>query len=123
MSSIKSKETKFELLFIANLKKNTRKSFKTNVSEIRGKPDIVYVKYNLCIFLDSDFWHGWQYTRWKHKLKTDFWFNKIESNKRRDKQVTAYLRRNGWIVLRLWEHNIKKDIQKEIDKILAIINS
>lgn len=122
MSKIKSKDTKFESDFISCLKRQTRKSFKLNVKEIKGCPDIVFEKYRVCIFLDSDFWHGWQYSRWKDKLKTDFWFNKIESTRKRDKQTTAYLRRNGWIVLRIWEHNIKNNIQKEINKILKLIN-
>ena len=78
MSKIRSKETKFEREFILRLKKSTRKKFKVNVTSIKGKPDIVFEKHKVCVFLDSDFWHGWQYPRWKHLLKDDFWREKIK---------------------------------------------
>lgn len=117
MSRIRSSNTKFENRFIGELKKRTKKKFKINVKEIKGKPDIVFEKQRLCIFLDSDFWHGWQYPRWKHLLKNDFWREKIENNRKRDKKTTAYLRENGWLVLRFWAHEILKDSNKTMRKI------
>lgn len=122
MSKIRSKATKFESDFINILKKRTRKKYKLNVRELKGSPDIVFNMYKLCIFLDSDFWHGWQYPRWKHLLKNDFWRKKIEANRARDRKNTAWLHRNGWSVLRIWEHNIKNDIDKEINRILEKLN-
>lgn len=117
MSKIRSRDTKFEKDFITTLKKITGKSFQTNVSSIKGKPDIVFLKKRVCIFLDSDFWHGWYYNRWKHLLKNDFWRTKIENNRKRDRKTTIYLRKNGWIVLRFWEHQIK-----DKDKAQKILN-
>lgn len=122
MSKIRSRGTKFEKDFLEKFKSTTRKRYRLNVKEIKGKPDIVFEGYKLCVFLDSDFWHGWQYPRWKHLLKNDFWRSKIEANRARDKKNTAWLRRNGWTVLRLWEHNIKIDSAKEISKILELLN-
>lgn len=123
MSKIRSRDTHFELSFLNILKKNIKKRFETNVPDIKGKPDIVFRKYKVCVFLDSDFWHGWQYPRWKHVLKTDFWVNKIEGNRRRDRRITAYLRRKGWTVLRFWEHRLEnkpcaaiKAIEAALDK-------
>jgi len=110
MSKIRSKNTKFEREFISVLRKSTRKKFKTNVAAIIGKPDIVFSKDKVCVFLDSDFWHGWQYPRWKHLLKNDFWRNKIENNRKRDKKVTLFLRKNSWKVIRIWEHDLKLDL-------------
>lgn len=108
MSKIRSRDTKFEQEFIVSLRKITRKKFQTNVPSIKGKPDIVFQKDKTCIFLDSDFWHGWYYPRWKHLLKNSFWREKIEKNRKRDRKITVYLRKNGWTVLRFWEHEIKK---------------
>ena len=121
MSKIRSKDTKFEKEFIAALKKATRKKFKTNVASIKGKPDIVFEKDKVCVFLDSDFWHGWQYPRWKHLLKNDFWRTKIENNRKRDKKTTAYLRRHGWKVIRIWEHNITKKRVQILNKLLKLL--
>ena len=119
MAKIRSKDTKLERNFIAKLKKATRKKFLTNVSVIKGKPDIVFLRDRVCVFIDSDFWHGWQYPRLKHLLKNDFWREKIENNRRRDRRTTIYLRANGWFVLRFWEHQIggEHELKIAINKI------
>lgn len=121
MSRIRSSNTKLENEFIAALNINTRKKFVVNDVLVFGKPDIVFRKQRLCIFLDSDFWYGWQYPRWKRLLKNDFWRLKIERNRRRDRRVTQTLRRKGWIVLRFWEHNIKKDGQLCVRRVLEAL--
>ena len=120
MSKIRSRDTKFEQEFFVFLRKATRKKFQTNVFSIKGKPDFVFQKDRVCIFLDSNFWHGWYYPRWKHLLKNDFWREKIENNRKRDRKITVYLRKNGWTVLRFWEHQIKNS-DKSIRKILQKI--
>ncbi|MCX5642316.1 MAG: DUF559 domain-containing protein [Candidatus Omnitrophica bacterium] len=117
MAKIRSRDTKFEQEFITFLRKFTRKKFQTNVALIKGKPDIVFQGDKVCIFLDSNFWHGWYYPRWKHLLKNDFWRDKIENNRKRDKKTTLYLRKNGWIILRFWEHEIKANRSKIIKHI------
>jgi len=122
MSKIKSRDTKFEKEFVKLLKQSLRHKFETNVLDIKGKPDIVFRKKKLCIFLDSDFWHGWYYPRWKHLLKDDFWRNKIENNRKRDIKTTRYLRRKDYIVLRYWEHQIKKTPNKVILRIKEKLN-
>ncbi len=123
MSRIRSKNTQFERDFIESLCERTRLKFSVNDKSIRGKPDIVFQRRKICVFLDSDFWHGWQYPRWKHLLKDDFWRDKIEKNRKRDQRNTAYLRRQGWKVVRLWEHNIKFNFQGSIDKVLSELQS
>lgn len=123
MSKIKSTRTKFENDFIAQFKKEIKVKYRLNASDVRGKPDILIPKYKICIFLDSDFWHGWQYPRWSHQLKNDFWRNKIEKNRKRDKITTRYLRANGWSVIRLWEHKIRVDCKREINKIRVCIDN
>lgn len=117
MSKIRSRGTKFEQEFIVALRKATRKKFKTNVASIKGKPDIVFQKDKVCVFLDSNFWHGWYYPRWKHLLKNGFWREKIENNRGRDRRTTAFLRKDGWTVLRFWEHEVKKNLKKIIAEI------
>ena len=123
MSKVRSKDTKFEKNFVVALQKSIRKKFKTNVASIKGKPDIVFPKEKVCVFLDSDFWHGWYYSRWRHLLKNDFWREKIENNRKRDKKTTIYLRRNGWIVLRFWEHALKKNSEGAVKKITKTLRA
>ena len=118
MSKIRSRNTKFEQEFIVTLRKVTRKKLQTNVALVKGKPDIVFLKDRVCIFLDSDFWHGWYYPQWKHLLKNDFWREKIENNRRRDIKITSYLSKKGWTVLRFWEHDIKQNSTKVVSHIM-----
>ncbi len=118
MAKIHSRDTKFEQEFIVALRKATRKKFQTNVASIKGKPDIVFQKDKVCVFLDSNFWHGWYYPRWKHLLKNNFWREKIQNNRKRDRKTTAYLRKNGWVVLRFWEHDIKQKSAKAVSRIM-----
>jgi DNA mismatch endonuclease (patch repair protein) len=108
----------FESDFIKALKKQTPLKFSVNVTTIAGKPDIVFSEQKVCVFLDSDFWHGWQYPRWKHLLKNKFWRDKIERNRTRDRKITLYLRKKGWTVLRIWEHLINNNGVDQIVKAL-----
>ena len=118
MSKIRSKNTKFEGEFIAVASEKISNSFITHVRALVGTPDIVFEREKVCVFLDSDFWHGWQYPRWKHLLKDDFWREKIHKNRRRDIRNTRLLKRTGWKVIRIWEHQIKLSPEKAINKIL-----
>lgn len=117
MSRVLSKNTKFELNFIELLTVSTNKPFLTHIKALHGNPDIVFPEQKVCVFLDSDFWHGWQYPRWKHLLKNDFWKEKIQNNRKRDVRNTRRLKKEGWKIIRIWEHNIKKDPTPYIDKI------
>lgn len=118
MSKIRSKNTKLETDFIQLLRSKTKFRFLTHQREIRGCPDIVFKSRKICVFIDSDFWHGWQFPRWKETLKNDFWKTKIANNRKRDRSTTVYLRKHDWKVIRIWEHEIKKDKAASIDKII-----
>ena len=117
ISKIRSRNTKFEENFVRELRKKIKIKFKLNYQLIKGKPDIVFNDRKVCVFLDSDFWHGWQYPRWKHLLKNNFWRSKIETNRKRDRRVTYFLRRKGWNVVRLWEHGITNNTDGTLQRI------
>jgi DNA mismatch endonuclease (patch repair protein) len=123
MSKIRSKNTKFEEEFIALASLKFSNSFITHVRALKGTPDMVFEREKVCVFLDSDFWHGWQYPRWKHLLKDDFWREKISKNRQRDIRNTRLLKGNGWKVIRIWEHQIKLYPEKAIDRILNSLKS
>jgi len=72
-----------------------------------GNPDFIIKRKKIAIFCDGDFWHGYKYDS-KKKPAKKFWRNKIEGNMRRDKKISRKLRREGWSVLRFWEHDIEK---------------
>jgi len=89
--------------------------FRKNVKSLPGKPDIVFVRARVVIFCDGDFWHGRNWKKLKSKLSqgtnAGYWLSKIESNIKRDKQNTTLLEADGWSVLRLWETDIKRNLQ------------
>jgi len=76
-----------------------------------GNPDFILRRRKIIIFCDGDFWHGYKYHE-KKKPSKKFWRDKIENNMRRDHRYTRRLRREGWSVLRFWEHDIEKNPDK-----------
>jgi DNA mismatch endonuclease (patch repair protein) len=83
-----------------------------------GNPDFVHRRKKIIIYCDGDFWHGYKYYE-KKKPSKKFWREKIETNMRRDQRYTRKLRREGWSVLRFWEHDIEKNPEKCIRRILS----
>ena len=69
-------------------------------------PDFVFPGRRLAIFVDGCFWHGCPLHATLPKTNTDFWMNKIQKNKARDKIVASALRERGWCVMRIWEHSL-----------------
>ena len=84
--------------------------------DLFGSPDF-QVGRNVLVFCDGDFWHGYRYAEKKRPAKK-YWREKIEGNMRRDRKVSRKLRRDGWSVLRIWEHDIKKKPEKCLQKIM-----
>jgi DNA mismatch endonuclease (patch repair protein) len=93
-------------------------AFETHATDLPGRPDIVLRAARIAVFVDGDFWHGWQFSRWRHKL-SEHWENKIETNMRRDARNFRKLRASGWIVVRVWEHQITTDLPACIARIVA----
>ena len=71
-----------------------------------GKPDFLFKSEKVAVFVDGCFWHGCSEHCRMPKSNTDYWETKIAYNVRRDHRVDKVLRRNGWSVLRVWEHSL-----------------
>jgi DNA mismatch endonuclease (patch repair protein) len=121
MSRIKGKDTGLEIQVRAALRKRKLR-FQTNVKGMPGKPDIVFSKARVVVFVDGDFWHGYRFPIWKRKVSA-FWRNKILKNRQRDARNFRKLRRMGWIVVRIWQHQIQNDFESCISRILSIIKN
>lgn len=122
MSKIRSVKTKPEMLMRKALWAAGIR-FRINYKKLPGNPDIVIKKNNIVIFIDGEFWHGYNWLQKKERIKSnrDFWIPKIERNMQRDLQNNEMLQAMGYTVLRFWEQEIKKDIQKCVTEVLAII--
>ena len=94
--------------------------FQRNYKRLEGSPDIVFLKERVAIFIDGDFWHGWRLPAWEYKLSR-FWRSKLRANRRRDQRNFRRLRAADWTVIRLWEHEIRSDSGRCIDRILRAL--
>jgi len=81
-----------------------------------GKPDFVFRQVRLALFVDGCFWHGCPKHATKPANNRAFWRRKLSSNKTRDRLVTRTLRKTGWRVLRLWEHELAKKNETRLVK-------
>jgi len=73
-----------------------------------GKPDFVFRRQRLAVFADGCFWHGCPLHATTPAANRAFWRKKLARNKARDRLVTRALRRAGWRVLRIWEHELTR---------------
>jgi len=82
-----------------------------------GKPDLVFHRVRLVVFVDGDFWHGRGFAARRRKLATGhnaaYWVAKIAANRRRDRRQTDALRRSGWRVVRVWESDVRSSAPEE----------
>lgn len=124
MRQIKSKDSIIELTLRRELWRRGLR-YRKNVKSIYGKPDIAFIGKKIAIFCDSEFWHGyaWEISREDFQSNQDFWIAKIERNIQRDKEVTEHLRKDGWIVLRFWGKEIKRDVSGCADIVQQAVES
>lgn len=120
MSKIRSKNTKAELAVFSELRKR-KIYFQKHYKKIIGSPDIAFPKKKIAIFIDGDFWHGKNFLKNKKRLPRKYWRKKIESNILRDKRNRTKLRKQGWQVLRIWEHEVLKNLLRTVNKIQKLI--
>ena len=120
MSRIKGKDTGLERLVRSELHARGWR-FRKHVANLPGKPDIVFAKAKVVVFIDGDFWHGYRFPTWKHQV-TDFWQQKIWKTRERDQRNFRKLRRLDWQVIRIWQHEIKRDLRSCIEKIETTVN-
>ena len=121
MQHIRSANTKPELIIARELRKR-KIYFSKHVSSIIGKPDFVFRKKKVVLFIDSCFWHKCprHYIQPKSNLK--YWIPKIDRNAERDKLVTKELQKKGWKVVRIWEHQIKHSPLLSINRVVKYLH-
>lgn len=129
MQQIRSKDTKPEIILRKALwKKGYR--YRKNYKYLPGKPDIVITKYKICVFVDSEFFHGKDFEsgyeskkyaslkeQLQHSNNSEFWIKKITGNMERDKKNDIELQNMGWTVVRFWT----KDVLGNVDACITAI--
>lgn len=112
MAKIKGKDTKPEWIVRRYLYSRGYRYCK-NVKGLPGTPDIVLRKYRIVIFIHGCFWHGHEVDGRIPHSNSEYWKNKIERNKQRDKRDKAELKKMGWSVMTIWECQLKPGIRQQ----------
>lgn len=126
MKRIKSKNTSCELAIRKALwHKGFRYTIRTN--DIFGRPDIVFRSSRIAIFIDGDFWHGNNWPSLCDRLSryrnSEYWIMKIARNRQRDLEVNLRLAAEGWLVFRIWESSVHKDMDDIVFPIITALKS
>ncbi len=124
MSNVHLKGGKAEMLLAHSLwDKGIR--YRKNYKKLPGSPDIAITKYKIAIFVDGEFWHGYDWENKRKHLKRNrkYWISKIEENMARDRRNDKMLQDYGWIVLHFWEKQVLKNTEYCVELILFYIRS
>jgi DNA mismatch endonuclease (patch repair protein) len=123
MSKIKSKNTSPELLLRKALWASGFR-YRLHHKKLPGNPDIILTKFKVVVFIDGEFWHGynWQQKKIKISANRGFWIPKIERNMQRDVSNNLQLAQMGLKVFRFWEQEIKKDLNGCLGQLVDYLN-
>jgi len=121
MSKIRSKNTQPELQLRKLLWSKGLRGYRIHNKNLPGNPDIAFSKKKIAIFIDGCFWHGCPICYVEPKTNRDYWLPKIRNTIERDNTQQKELESAGWVVIRIWEHDIKNDVQNAVDTIIEKI--
>jgi len=109
MAAIRSKGNKDTELMLASIFRASGIKGWRRHQPLPGRPDFVFRRERLAVFVDGCFWHGCPRHGRKPASRRGYWLPKLAGNKARDRRVTRQLRTLGWTVLRIWHHELAND--------------
>ncbi len=118
MQAVKNKDSKIELMLRKELWARGL-HYRKNDKTVFGHPDLTFKGKKIAVFVDSEFWHGFDWENRKSDFKShqEFWIPKIERNMQRDTEVNEKLKSKGWTVIRFWGKDIKADVSACADRV------
>lgn len=122
MSHVKLKHGAAETMLAKTLWRSGIR-YRCNYKALPGSPDIAITKYHVAIFVDGEFWHGYDWERRKARLRRnkEYWIEKIEENIARDQRNDIKLAALGWTAIHFWEKEVKKDVEGCASDIISMI--
>ena len=120
MRSVKSRDTGVELalrraMFAAGLR-----GWRCHRQDLPGKPDVVFSRSRVAVFVDGAFWHGHPDKYWPGR-SGPYWDRKIARNMERDRRVNQALTEQGWTVVRLWDFEVEKEPAQAVSRVIAAL--
>ncbi|MBR4765445.1 MAG: very short patch repair endonuclease [Clostridia bacterium] len=118
MQAVKNKDSKIELMLRKELWARGLR-YRKNDKTVFGHPDLTFKGKKIAVFVDSEFWHGFDWENRKSDFKShqEFWIPKIERNMQRDMEVNNKLKNDGWTVIRFWGKDIKANVSACADRV------
>jgi DNA mismatch endonuclease, patch repair protein len=93
------------------------------LSDKRRRVDIAFPSARVAVFVDGCFWHGCpEHATWPAS-NAGFWRQKIETNRRRDRDTDEQLRKAGWQVIRIWEHEDPEQVATQVETLVRSAQS
>ena len=119
MSRIRRKNTSPEIRFRRFLSIRGVRGYRLDAT-ILGRPDLYFPRLKLAVFIDGCFWHRCPACFIRPKTNRSFWTPKIRKNVARDRKVTRMLQKQGFVVLRFWEHETEADLDRCYNKFIRL---
>ena len=123
MASIRAKNTKPELALRAALRTSGVTGYRLHRKEIPGRPDVAFTRWKVAVFVDGVFWHGHPDHWDPAKAPSQYWRDKIERNIDRDRAADSALLEMGWAVIRVWDQDVKTDLQGCVRRVTEAIQA
>ena len=123
MSRIRSRGNSSTELRLIELMRGAGISGWRRQSKLCGRPDFVFPRRHLAVFVDGCYWHGCRKCALGSKTNTEYWKPKIAGNVRRDRSNTRALKQDGWHVVRIWEHDLKVQPMRCLAKIMSALRT
>lgn len=117
MAAIRRRDTRIEKALRSGLWKAGLRGYRVDAAKVPGRPDVAYGRQKVAIFVDGCFWHQCPDCYREPKSNTDYWRAKVERNISRDRATDQRLLEEGWTVIRLWEHEVKKDLDACVGRV------
>ncbi len=124
MASIRSVGNKStEMALVSLLRQSKITGWRRHSKAAVGRPDFIFSKQKTAVFVDGCFWHGCKKHCIMPKSNKAYWGSKIIRNKSRDLAVNRLYRAKGWKVIRIWEHEVRKNSDKIMLELRSILES
>jgi DNA mismatch endonuclease, patch repair protein len=119
MSRIRGRDTGPERLLADEFSRRGLE-WESHTRDLPGRPDFVFRQLKVAVLVHGDFWHGWRFNGWRHKL-SEKWETKIASNRHRDRLNERALKEMGWQIIRIWEHQIEASLARCVSRVVRAL--
>ncbi len=123
MRRVRGRDTSLELRLRKLLWAEGLRGYRLHRSSLPGKPDLAFGKDRVAVFVDGCFWHGCPECYRRPKNNAEYWSAKLERNQTRDRLVSKELRSLGWAVIRIWEHEVRRDPDGCVKRVAAAVHA